>query len=893
LDVLESGATITLTITGDVTGVGEIDNTASVSSSGTSDPNTSNNTAGASINGGLAEADLSITKTVDNSQAETGDTVTFTVAVTNNSSTLAAEGVTISDITSGPFTVTGAAFTVGTGACNPTAGGAPLTIVCTPSGGTIAASGSVEIEITGTVDDLGQVDNTASVSSSLTADPDSSNNTAVSSVVGTPQTADLSITKSVDVPQANIGETVTFTLTVENNGPDDASAVRVTDNLTGPITVTDVTASVGSCNPTTGGAPLTILCDLGTIASSGSATITIEGTVDALGQIDNIASVANLGSPATQDPDLSNNSAVASVNGTANEADLRITKDVDLAQANVGEEVTFTITVENDGPDDATNVQVTDVLSGPGNFEVTDIDTTAGTCNPSSFPISNPLIITCDLDSIANGGSVDITVVGNVLGLGEIHNTASVADTADGSDPATTDPNASNNTAAASVNGTSEADLAISKTIVGPSTVNIGDIITFQITIENLGPNDADNVTFRDIQLGGLSFADTTGIPGTCSQNGNILDCALDDPILDGDAIAFTFTMSADEAGFWSDIASVSSSAEDHQIANNTAANTITVGVLADSADLEVTKTANSDSVLAGDSVQYTVSITNNGPQEASDVVLTDLTTATAGSIAGVSGVSISDGSCGAPLQGLLVCSITDIEDGDTVTLTYTVQTGSAGTINNLATAGAATGDPDATNNSAAFNVEVTAPEADLNLVKTVGPNPDPLGGSVTYTLTVTNQGPEDAVNVVLLDQVSGSFSGVSASATDGGTCTVNATSSSTSAVECELGDMSANAGSGSNQVVVTVTVTTGNNLGVLSNTAAVSSDTLDPDLTDNFITADVLSATPELIAGDVGGCSLNAGFVPNRASILAILAGIAALAACRFSRRRHSLPSK
>jgi hypothetical protein len=93
--------------------------------------------------------------------------------------------------------------------------------------------------------------------------------------------------------------------------------------------------------------------------------------------------------------------------------------------------------------------------------------------------------------------------------------------------------------------------------------------------------------------------------------------------------------------------------------------------------------------------------------------------------------------------------------------------------------------------------------------------------------------------------------------------------------------------------VVVTVTVTTGNNLGVLSNTAAVSSDTLDPDLTDNFITADVLSATPELIAGDVGGCSLNAGFVPNRASILAILAGIAALAACRFSRRRHSLPSK
>ncbi|MBZ0172035.1 MAG: DUF11 domain-containing protein, partial [Phycisphaerales bacterium] len=213
--------------------------------------------------------------------------------------------------------------------------------------------------------------------------------------------ADLSVVKAVDRAQASIGDTVTFTLTVTNIGPRTAANVVVTDQLvTGPntFTITAITPSTGSCTPAVPvvAGSVVISCNLGSMDASDVETITVVGTVDGLGQIDNTASVADTNDPqggaAQVDPNPSNNVSVASVNGTAANVDLSITKTSSLAQANQDQDVTFTITVNNPGAANAQGVVITDTIDGP--FTINAIAFAGGTCAPAT-PVTSPATIVC------------------------------------------------------------------------------------------------------------------------------------------------------------------------------------------------------------------------------------------------------------------------------------------------------------------------------------------------------------------------------------------------------------------------------------------------------------------------------------------------------------------
>ncbi len=611
------------------------------------------------------------------------------------------------------------------------------------------------------------------------------------------------------------------------------------------LTNTGTTTLTFSADPViTGGGEYSILSQTCTVAAVGS----LEPGEDCLVQVV-FSPTSTAVQPATT-LDFTDDGGSASVTltgvGFDNQADLSVVKTVDVAQQDIGEDVVFTLLIENNGPAATTDTEVRDTISTPsGVFTVTGytFQQGSGVCTPA-VSFGTPAIILCDLDSIPSGGVVEIDIEGTVDGLGEIHNHVSVFDTDDSGTPATIDPNHNNNDDAASVNGTSQADLSIDKDVIGPSSVNIGDTVTLEVTITNNGPNDATGVSFRDIQLGGLSFDDVSLIPGGCSINGNVLDCDSIGTIVDGGSVTFTFTMIADVPGFWSDIATVSSDVEDHQIANNTTGSQIAVEVSPDSADLELTKTASVNSIQAGGTVTYTLSITNNGPDDADSVVVTDYTTASGGAI----GAITPPVGCNAVINGVFTCNIPTIVSGDTETLTYSVGTVAPGTINDIASVSALTNDPAPDNNTAAEVVEVTGFSADLSLVKEVAPNPVTTGGTVTYTLTVTNNGPDDATEVTLLDQISGSPQGVTATATDGVTCNVTATSSSTTAVSCDLGDMSADANDPTNVIVVTITITANGNLVTFSNLASVLGDTDDPNLQNNFFTGDVVAAVDGLI---------------------------------------------
>ena len=126
------------------------------------------------------------------------------------------------------------------------------------------------------------------------------------------------------------------------------------------------------------------------------------------------------------------------------EADLIIFKVPSVAIANNGDQgIFFTITVTNEGPDPATDVHVSDDLTGAGNFNVTDIQTDQGTC---SAPSAVSLAIECSLGQINMGQTVTIKIIGDVTGLGEIFNIVGVVDLG-----GTTDPDFSNNFSGGSI----------------------------------------------------------------------------------------------------------------------------------------------------------------------------------------------------------------------------------------------------------------------------------------------------------------------------------------------------------------------------------------------------------------------------------------------------------
>jgi uncharacterized repeat protein (TIGR01451 family) len=103
--------------------------------------------------------------------------------------------------------------------------------------------------------------------------------------------ADLSITKSDSPDPVTVGQDLTYTLTVNNVGPDPATNVQVTDTLPSSVSFTSVNSTVGSCSHNAGAG--TVNCNLGDMANGATATITIHVTPNQTGSIVNNASASS------------------------------------------------------------------------------------------------------------------------------------------------------------------------------------------------------------------------------------------------------------------------------------------------------------------------------------------------------------------------------------------------------------------------------------------------------------------------------------------------------------------------------------------------------------------------------------------------------------------------
>jgi uncharacterized repeat protein (TIGR01451 family) len=115
-------------------------------------------------------------------------------------------------------------------------------------------------------------------------------------------TADLSLDIAVDPQRAMIGADITYTVSVENLGPDTANDVVVTDELPPQLSLQSATADVGVCV----GDP-TIVCSLGALDDGETAQVTIVGKAEERGSVENTASVVS----SADDPDRTNDARSA------------------------------------------------------------------------------------------------------------------------------------------------------------------------------------------------------------------------------------------------------------------------------------------------------------------------------------------------------------------------------------------------------------------------------------------------------------------------------------------------------------------------------------------------------------------------------------------------------
>jgi uncharacterized repeat protein (TIGR01451 family) len=260
------------------------------------------------------------------------------------------------------------------------------------------------------------------------------------------------------------------------------------------------------------------------------------------------------------------------------------------------------------------------------------------------------------------------------------------------------------------------------------------------------------------------------------------------------------------------------------------------------SADLEITKTDSPDPVITGSNVTYTITVANHGPATANSVVVTDNLPA---NVTFVSCVSTGSGVCGGTGNNRMITFSSLAAGGsETITLVATAN-GPAGTpISNTATVSSSTTDPISGNNSATATTDVNNPTfADLSLTKTDSPDPVFPTQTLTYTINVTNNGPDTAQSVVVTDTLSSNTTFVDCSSTQGGVCGGSSTVPTISFSSLASGVTAV--------ITIHVTVNNGVTSGTLiTNTAAATSATSDSNPGNNSDSED--TTVSELNAGEL-----------------------------------------
>ncbi len=408
---------------------------------------------------------------------------------------------------------------------------------------------------------------------------------------------DLRLSKSVLPTDVKKGDTVVYTIGITNVGLEDVTLTQVTDVLPPAVAFGSYGATTGTFSDATG------IWDIGDLAVGAAGTLTITGTVNSgYGgwTITNTADITRMNRPDTNETDNT-----ASAEFTIQLADLAVLKSVNPTSTTEGAAVDFTIDLTNNGPDDATGIEVTDLLPSGLSFD---------SAVPSQGSYASGTGI-WTVGAVANGGSASLVITATTLaGSGGTTLTNTVDITASSHD----DPVLTNNTASADLTVLG-ADLGIGKR-VDPSAAAEGQAVHYTIAVTNLGPSAVTGVAASEPLMTGVTYVSNTVSQGSYASGTGVWTVgalAVDavatlelwatvDPGTVGTTLTNTATITA-------------SSLPDPNPANDTNSATLEISSLRLDKTSDVTV-----SVEPGGTITYTMIVTNYGAVTHTNVSLTD-----------------------------------------------------------------------------------------------------------------------------------------------------------------------------------------------------------------------------------------------------------------------------
>ena len=594
-------------------------------------------------------------KSVDVENPNFGDTVTYTVVVTNNG-VVDAKQVVVKDILD-----KGLKFVKATGEYTFDEDSRTVTWIID-----LAKGESQTFYVTAVAEAYGVLINDVTVG----------DNTASADVV----VPEIIPDKTANITNPNFGDKVDYTVTVTNDGMGDANNVVIVDRLGEGLTFVSASDN-GVWDPVK--RTVTWIVDL---AKGESKVFSVIAIVSGYGNVTNSLVVGN---------------KTTGVNVTVPE--IIPDKTANISNPNFGDNVNYTVTVTNDGIGDAKDVVVRDVLSEGLKF-------VSATGNYTFDEVTRTVTWIVDL---AKGESKVFSVIAIVSGYGNVTNSLVVGNKTTGV-----------NVTVPEINPDKTVDNEIP---------NFGDNVTYTVKVTNDGIGDANNVVITDVLDKGLKFLNATGNFTYDEKTGTITWIVDLDK---GETKTFNVNVTVLGYGVLPNTVAVG---------NKTAVRNITVP------EIITVKEVNSSDIHIGDEITYTITVSNSGKINATNVVIRDILPE------GLKFINASNGGVYDPVTGIITW-ILNITANSTVDLTADVCVNKSGNITNTVNVG---------NKTSNCTIE-SGDIVDLEIHIVADKSEIYVGDNIVYTVTVINNGPSDAINTIANILIPNALSILSYNATKG-----------------------------------------------------------------------------------------------------------------------------
>ena len=523
-------------------------------------------------------------KTIDNDSPNFGDKVSYTVTVTNGE--FEANNVIVKDVVGNGLTVTD-----------------------------ISDNGQYD-QITRTITWIVDLAKNEVKTFTVEATVSGYGNISNKVVVG-----NKTIFKNVDVPEItpkkdvnnttpNFGENVAYTIVVSNDGISDAKQVVITDTLAKGLKFLGANYN-GVYDENTHTVTWTLDIDSGK-----TVELKVNVTVEDYGVLVNRVTVGDK----TSSVDIAVPEIIPD-------------KTANVTDANFGDNVTYTVTVTNDGIGDAKDVVVRDVLGEGLKF-------VSATGNYTFDEATHTVTWIVDL---AKGESKVFSVIATVSGYGNVTNSLVVGNKTTGV-----------NVTVPEINPDKTVDNEIP---------NFGDNVTYTVKVTNDGIGDANNVVITDVLDKGLKFLNATG-NFTYDEKTGIITWIVD--LAKGETKTFNVNVTVLGYGVLPNTVAVG---------NKTAVRNITVP------EIISVKEVNSSDIHIGDEITYTITVSNPGKINTANVVIRDILPE------GLKFINASNGGVYDPVTGIITW-ILNITANSTVDLTADVCVNKSGNITNTVNVG-------------------------------------------------------------------------------------------------------------------------------------------------------------------------------------------------------------